>query len=70
MLIANMLFLIVARCQRLIICSTVARLFFDFLCASMIVVTVEKWLFEHFVDCLQIRWLWLFGSGGTESGEE
>ena len=49
MRIAHMLFLIVARCQRLIICSTVARLVFDFLRASMIVVMVEEWLVERFV---------------------
>ena len=42
MLIAHMLFLIIAHFQRLIIRSTVAMLFFDFLCASMIVVAVEK----------------------------
>ena len=61
MLFAPVLYAIVARYQRLIICSAVARLYFDFLCASIIVVTVEKWLFEPFV---------VTGSGSGRTGSE
>ena len=42
MLFAPVVYAIVARYQRLIICSAVARLFFDFLCASIV---VERWPF-------------------------
>ena len=40
MLFVPLLYAIVARYQRLIICSAVARLFIDFLCASIV---VENW---------------------------
>ena len=40
MLFVPLLYAIVARYQRLIVCSAVARLFIDFLCASIV---VEKW---------------------------
>ena len=47
MLFAPELYAILARYQRLIICSAVARLFFDLLCASMTVVVIEERRFKH-----------------------